>query len=61
MKCPMCDNELSNYNLIGPWYAHLRDKNGKETGQVQVCGRCYMLTSINDYLKELTSGHNRRS
>ena len=60
MKCPMCNNEIPESNLIGPWYVHLRDKDGKETGQIQVCGRCHMSTSINDYLKEIKNGHYRR-
>jgi len=49
----MCNNELPNPSLVGPWTVHLND------AEVEVCGRCYLLTSILDKLKEIKDGDNR--
>lgn len=61
MKCPMCNQEIQESNLIGRWYMYLRGKEKEEVGKIQICGKCYVLISINDSLKELISGHHRRS
>lgn len=61
MKCPMCNREIQESNLIGRWYMYLRGKEGKEAGKIQICGKCHLLISINDNLKEIASGHHRRS
>ena len=53
MKCPMCNNEIPNQYLVGPWTVTF--KSGEK---VEVCGRCYLLTYILDILKELKDGNH---
>ena len=55
MKCPMCSNEIPDKSLVGPWTVTF--KSGEK---VEICGRCFLLTSILDTLKELKDEHNRR-
>ena len=60
MKCALCSNEIQEENkLIGPYTIHQPNIHGtEEGGSIEVCGRCYLLTSILDVLKEIKDGNN---
>lgn len=52
MKCAHCGTDLES--LIGPYKIHQTNIRGtEESGDTNVCGRCFMLVSINDTLKSI--------
>lgn len=55
MKCPLCSNEITpEASLIGPYKIFQPSIHNKdEGGEITVCGRCFLLTSINDTLQKL--------
>ena len=55
MKCPLCSNEISHETkLIGPYTIFQPNIHGtEEGGNIDVCGRCYMLVKIVDLLEEI--------
>jgi hypothetical protein len=55
----MCNNEMPDKSLVGPWTIYQPNIHGtEEGGNIEVCGRCYLLTAILDTLKELKDEHN---
>lgn len=58
MKCPLCGNEIPHEaKLVGPYTILQPDIHGKgEEGTITVCGRCFLLVSILDTLKEIKDG-----
>ena len=60
MICPLCGNEIPNESgLIGPYIVTQPNIHGtEEKGTIEVCGKCYLLTSMNDKL-ELLWRHSR--
>lgn len=61
MKCPLCSNEITvDATIVGPYTIYQPNIHGtEESGSINVCGRCYMLTRIVDLLEEINNGHNR--
>ena len=61
MKCPLCGTDIIEHDLIGPYLIHQDNIKGtKESGTIQVCGRCFLLTSILDTLKEIKKVINNK-
>ena len=63
MKCPYCGNEIPiESRLVGPFIIHQPGIRGKqEEGDIQVRGRCFLLTHILNQLYALEMklhGHN---
>ena len=58
MKCPLCGNEIPVENkLIGPYIIYQPSIKGtSEGGNIEVCGRCFLLTNILTTLKEIKDG-----
>lgn len=55
MKCPMCGNEIPvESNLVGPYIIFQPGiKNTNEMGEIEVCGRCFLLTHLLTTVTEL--------
>ena len=59
MNCPLCETPISDHSLVGPYIVSQPSIKGtKESGHIQVCGRCFLLVSIKDILVEIRDGNH---
>lgn len=61
MNCPMCGNPIPEEGkLIGPYKVFQPSiRETKESGEIEVCGRCFLLVNILQTLREIKDGQPR--
>ena len=55
MKCPLCNTEISvESNLVGPYKVYQPSIKGTdESGEIEICGQCFLLVNILQTMKEV--------